>query len=95
MTHEDLTKDAAILQAMDVIVTTPEAWDILTRRWKVRKGFDKIGLFVVDSLHLLPENYSTMEVVVSRMRYIASQLGEEAYKIIGLSASMANYLDVG
>lgn len=54
MTHEDLTKDSAVLQNMDIVVTTPEAWDILTRRWKVRKGFDKIGLFVVDSLHLLP-----------------------------------------
>lgn len=29
------------------------------------------------------------------MRYIASQLGDNAYKIIGLAASMANYLDVG
>jgi len=38
---------------MEILLTTPEAWDILTRKWKSRKGFDKIGLFVVDCLHLL------------------------------------------
>jgi len=36
-----------------------------------------------------------MEVVVSRMRYISSKLGEESFRIIGLAGSMANYLDVG
>lgn len=61
----------------------------------MRKGFDKIGLFIIDSLHLLPEAYSTMEIVVSRMRYIQSQLAEDPYRIIGLAASIANYLDIG
>ncbi len=36
-----------------------------------------------------------MEVVVSRMRYIQSQLAEDPYRIIGLAASIANYLDIG
>jgi pre-mRNA-splicing helicase BRR2 len=36
-----------------------------------------------------------MEVVVSRMRYIANEMGDEAFKMIGLSASIANYLDIG
>jgi replicative superfamily II helicase len=67
----------------------------VSRKWKSRKGFEGIGLFVVDGLHLLSENYSIMEVVVSRMRYVASQLGNDAFKMIGLSASIANYLDIG
>ena len=39
-TFEDLNKDIQILAAADLIVTTPEAWDVLTRRWKSRKGFN-------------------------------------------------------
>ncbi len=53
MTHDDIAKDSATLQNMDIIVTNPQAWDTLTRRWKVRKGFEKIGLFIADGLHLL------------------------------------------
>jgi len=25
---------------MDIILTTPEAWDVVSRRWKARKGFN-------------------------------------------------------
>ena len=52
-TFEDLNKDSQILANSDVIVTTPEAWDVLTRRWKSRKGFTEVGLIVIDNLHLL------------------------------------------
>ena len=38
-TFEDLTKDAQILAQADLIVTTAQAWDVLSRRWKHRKGF--------------------------------------------------------
>lgn len=53
-TVSDLTKDAAILQNYDIILTNSEAWDVLTRRWKARKGFNQIGLILIDGLHLLP-----------------------------------------
>jgi len=52
-TFEDLTKDAPILAQADLIVTTAQAWDVLSRRWKNRKGFSEVGLVVVDNLHLL------------------------------------------
>jgi pre-mRNA-splicing helicase BRR2 len=42
------TKDTAKLSSFDIIMTTPEAWDAISRRWKTRKGFDFIGLFVAD-----------------------------------------------
>ena len=57
-----------------MIVTTAQAWDVLSRRWKHRKGFSEIGLLVVDNLHLLTENSSTLEVVISRMRSISGEL---------------------
>ena len=56
-----------------------------------------MGLFVADNLHLLGEGDSTMEVVVSRMRYISKQLedsGQSVFRIIGLSASVADYQEV-
>ena len=59
-TFSDLTKDAVILQNSDIILTNSDAWDVLTRRWKARKGFNQIGLILIDGLHLLPENYSTL-----------------------------------
>ena len=52
-TFEDLNKDSQVLAHSDVIVTTAEAWDVLTRRWKSRKGFSEVGLIVIDNLHLL------------------------------------------
>ena len=39
-TFEDLNKDIQVLSSADIIVTTPEAFDVLTRRWKNRKGFN-------------------------------------------------------
>lgn len=71
-TFEELNKDIQILAAADLIVTTPEALDVITRKWKNRKGFSEVGLIVVDNLHLLSEGNSTLEIVVSRLRYIQS-----------------------
>lgn len=89
-TFEDLNKDAQVLAAADLIVTTAEAWDVLSRRWKSRKGFSDIGVVVVDNLHLLSEGNSTLEVVISRMRYISSE-NENNLRLICLSSSLADY----
>lgn len=36
-----------------VIVSTPENWDVLSRRWKQRKNVQNVSLFIVDELHLI------------------------------------------
>ena len=59
-TYGDLTKDSSILASMDVILTIPGAWDVVSRRWKARKGFSEIGLFIIENLHMLSEGLSTM-----------------------------------
>ena len=59
-TFGDLAKDSNILASMDVIVTSPEAWDVVSRRWKARKGFDQIGLLVIENLHMLSEGISIL-----------------------------------
>jgi pre-mRNA-splicing helicase BRR2 len=73
-------------------VTTPQAWDVLSRRWRNRKGFSEIGIVVVDNLQLLGEGSSTLEVVISRMRYIASEGSH--FRLICLSSSLADYREV-
>lgn len=39
-----------------MIVSTPERWDVLSRRWKQRKNVQNVDLFIVDELQLLAES---------------------------------------
>merc|ERR1719210_2240516 len=86
--------DLKLLAKGNVIISTPEKWDVLSRRWKQRKNVQNIHLFIVDELQLLGgDNGPVLEVVCSRMRYISSQL-ERAIRILALSASLGNCKDV-
>eukprot|EP00916_Digyalum_oweni_P004984 GHVL01008895.1.p1 GENE.GHVL01008895.1~~GHVL01008895.1.p1 ORF type:complete len:2144 (+),score=476.12 GHVL01008895.1:34-6465(+) len=88
--------DVKILEVSHIVISTPANWDLLSRRWKQRKTVQEVRLFIVDELQLLDfeEVGSTMEVVVSRMRYISAQL-KRPIRIIGMAASLANAKDVG
>lgn len=59
-------------------------------RWKQRKAVQGVALLVVDELHLIggPKG-PVLEVCVSRMRYVSSQL-EKPTRIVALSHSLAN-----
>ncbi len=37
----------------NLIISTPENWDMLSRRWKQRKNVQNVSLFIVDELHLI------------------------------------------
>jgi len=67
-----INKDSKTLETCDIVVSTARDWDIMSRRWRTRKGFQLIRLFVADDLHLLGEGGSVLEVVVSRMRMISA-----------------------
>ena len=36
-----------------MVISTPENWDILSRRWKQRKNMQTVNLFIADELHLI------------------------------------------
>ena len=36
-----------------MIVSTPEQWDVLSRRWKQRKNVQNVHLFILDEAHLI------------------------------------------
>uniref|UniRef100_V5HTE9 U5 small nuclear ribonucleoprotein 200 kDa helicase n=2 Tax=Ixodes ricinus TaxID=34613 RepID=V5HTE9_IXORI len=87
--------DLKLLAKGNIIISTPEKWDVLSRRWKQRKNVQNINLFIVDELHLVGgEGGPVLEVICSRMRYISSQI-ERQIRIPALSSSLANARDVG
>lgn len=56
-----------------IIITTPEKWDMLTRRWKDHRSLvEVIKLFLIDEVHILNDELRgpVLEAVVSRMKTI-------------------------
>lgn len=61
--------DLKLLAKGQIIITTAEKWDILSRRWKQRKNVQNIQLFIVDELQLIGgEEGPVLEVACSRTR---------------------------
>jgi pre-mRNA-splicing helicase BRR2 len=94
----DTTTDLRLLSQHQVIVCSPEQWEVLSRRWRTRVLVRTLSLCVCSDLHLLngPEG-PALEAVVSRMRYINTQLedGEPKCRLVGLSQCVANGKDIG
>lgn len=87
-----------------VAVTTADQWDMFSRRWRekrVGKILKKIGLIIFDDIHLLGTpslSGAALEVVASRMRYIASDAKENGgspFRIAAFSNPIANARDFG
>lgn len=92
--------DLKLLAQAKIILSTVSQWDSLSRRWRQRKAVQAVSLFIVDDIHFLGgEGGPTIEVVVSRMRYISSQKKQldqgSSLRLIGLGASLANAREVG
>nr|GMD40293.1 DExH-box ATP-dependent RNA helicase DExH12-like [Ipomoea batatas] len=94
LTGETAT-DLKLLEKGQIVISTPEKWDALSRCWKQRKHVREISLFIIDELHLIGgQGGPILEVIVSRIRYIASQLAKKI-RIVALSTSLANAKDLG
>ena len=79
------------IQNASVIITTPEKWDSMTRKWKDRaKLMQLVKLFLIDEVHMLKDTRgATLEAVVSRMKGMSSNL-----RFVALSATVPNVGDV-
>lgn len=65
----DYTPDLRALLAADIIIATPEKWDGISRNWQSRAYVKKVGLLIIDEIHLLgADRGPILEVIVSRMR---------------------------
>lgn len=78
-----------------VIVTTPEKYDVITRKASETSYTKLVRLIVIDEIHLLHDDRGpVIESIVSRTIRKAEQTGEPV-RIVGLSATLPNYKDVG
>ncbi|RFU28853.1 hypothetical protein B7463_g7496, partial [Scytalidium lignicola] len=74
-----------------IIVTTPEKWDSITRKWKdYIRLLQMVKLFLIDEVHILKDTRgATLEAVVSRMKSIGTNA-----RFIALSATVPNSHDI-
>ena len=90
----DFTPDAAALHRADIVVTTPEKWDGISRNWKHREYVKNTALVIIDEIHLLgQERGAILEIIVSRMRLIATETGAKV-RFVGLSTALANASEI-
>jgi len=77
-----------------LIVTTPEKWDIITRKADDRTFTQLVRLVIIDEIHLLHDDRGpVLESLVSRTIRQVEQT-QEPIRIVGLSATLPNYEDV-
>lgn len=79
------------VQTAQIIITTPEKWDSVTRKWKDHSRLMQlVKLFLIDEVHILKETRgATLEAVVSRMKSFGSNI-----RFIALSATVPNSEDI-
>ncbi|KFH44482.1 Pre-mRNA-splicing factor-like protein [Hapsidospora chrysogenum ATCC 11550] len=77
-----------------IIVTTPEKWDVITRKANDLTYTNLVRLIVIDEIHLLHDDRGpVLESIVARTIRKTEQNGEPV-RIVGLSATLPNYKDV-
>ncbi|TSQ69527.1 putative ATP-dependent DNA helicase HFM1 [Bagarius yarrelli] len=62
------------IQGAHLIMTTPEKWDSLTRKWRDNVLLHSVRLVLIDEIHVVKDvtRGATLEVVVSRMKTMQS-----------------------
>lgn len=90
-----------------IIVTTPEKWDVVTRKPTGEGALaSKVRLLIIDEVHLLNEERgAVIETIVARtLRQVSFcpefeadrqvESSQSLIRIVGLSATLPNYVDV-
>ncbi|KAJ3210004.1 DEIH-box ATPase [Dinochytrium kinnereticum] len=94
----ELTGDRQLTKAQiaetQIIVTTPEKWDVITRKATDRSYTNLVRLLIIDEIHLLHDDRGpVLESVVTRTIRLMEQT-QEPVRLVGLSATLPNYHDV-
>ncbi|KAJ3219925.1 activating signal cointegrator 1 complex subunit [Dinochytrium kinnereticum] len=90
----DITPDLETIKRADIIITTPEKWDGISRSWQSRSYVTSVSLVIFDEIHLLGgDRGPILEVIVSRMNYISNHTDRKV-RIVGLSTALANATDL-
>ncbi|XP_007934232.1 probable ATP-dependent DNA helicase HFM1 [Orycteropus afer afer] len=74
LTGDTIMDDLFEIQHAHIIMTTPEKWDSMTRKWRDNSLVQLVRLFLIDEVHIVKDENRgpTLEVVVSRMKTIQS-----------------------
>eukprot|EP00039_Didymoeca_costata_P013519 m.206766 g.206766 ORF g.206766 m.206766 type:complete len:2137 (+) comp15799_c0_seq4:40-6450(+) len=90
----DVAPDMRAIERADVIVTTPEKWDGISRSWQNRRYVQSVSLVVIDEIHLLgADRGPILEVIVSRLNFISAHTTHNV-RVVGLSTALANAHDL-
>lgn len=90
----DNTPDTRTIKDADIIVTTPEKWDGISRSWQTRGYVRQVSLVIIDEIHLLAgDRGPILEIIVSRMNYIAEST-KNTVRLLGMSTACANATDL-
>ena len=91
----DMQLSRAEIDATQMLVTTPEKWDVVTRKSISDPEMASIvKLMILDEIHLLQdERGAVIEALVARtLRQV--NISQKMIRIVGLSATLPNYVDV-
>ncbi|KAK4370819.1 hypothetical protein RND71_010294 [Anisodus tanguticus] len=97
-TVKELSGDQSLtrqqIEETQVIVTTPEKWDIITRKSGDRTYTQLVKLLIIDEIHLHHDNRGpVLESIIARtIRQIETT--KEHIRLVGLSATLPNFEDV-
>ncbi|KAJ9088373.1 Pre-mRNA-splicing helicase BRR2 [Entomophthora muscae] len=98
ITVAELTGDSQLtkqqISETQILVTTPEKWDIITRKATDRSYTNLVRLVIMDEIHLLHDDRGPiLESIVARaLRH--SEETQEPIRLVGLSATLPNFNDV-
>ncbi|XP_067331830.1 probable ATP-dependent DNA helicase HFM1 isoform X2 [Channa argus] len=104
---KELTGDTEIddffeIQDSHIILTTPEKWDSMTRKWKDNCLLQLVRLFLIDEVHVVKDatRGATLEVVVSRMKTVHTYRTVQnpgtglSVRFVAVSATIPNISDI-
>ncbi|CAH2311508.1 probable ATP-dependent DNA helicase HFM1 [Pelobates cultripes] len=104
LTGDTQMDDLFEIQHAHIIMTTPEKWDTMTRKWRDNTLVQLVRLFLIDEVHTLKDESrgATLEVVVSRMKTMQSSISRISkeselhvpIRFVAVSATIPNAEDI-
>jgi len=97
ITVNELTGDSNLtrhqISSTQILVTTPEKWDVITRKNNDASYIKLVKLIIIDEIHLLHDvRGPVIENIVART--LRDSDDDDNVRLIGLSATLPNYEDV-
>ncbi|CAL6302530.1 unnamed protein product [Bathycoccus prasinos] len=90
----DVSMSKAEIEDTQIIVSTPEKWDIITRKSGDRAYTQSVSLLIVDEVHLLHDGRGpVLESIIARTIRQVEETRKHV-RFVGLSATLPNYDDV-